>query len=411
MFLNAAVNSLCIGRMRMRNWLLVLFALCFFSIFLSAQSGDLASYQIYGGFTSLSNSFNGVPGSRQPLFGWEAALAFPAWHHLRPKLDYAAFNGTNLGAPQHAFFITAGGEYEYNVGKERLFADAMFGDVGLNQNWGANGSPGSSASFTTLFGGGVDTPVSKHLAIRLEGGYQYTNFALYQSLSYKFPYRIPGLPNNFARFSTGLVWIPGLKSTSSDVTSSRQEHQPVESELVYEDIGSFGHYHLFADSWWSNLHTAGVEYDRHSWGKFIGARMDYTADIMPLVILTQPSKTDVWGDPLTTDREHVPGLAIAPAGLRMMWRDGKRVKPYYFIKGGLIGFTQKALSKNATYESFTLQESLGAQFKLTGRWDFRAGFLFFHFSDGFIVASNPGLDSLTYNAGLSYHLGKRDSGR
>ena len=75
--------------------------------------------------------------------------------------------------------------------------------------------------------------------------------------------------------------------------------------------------------------------------------MDYTADIMPLAILTQPSKTDVWGNPLTTDREHVPGLAFSPIGLRMMWIDGKRIKPYFFIKGGLIGFTKKALSKNA----------------------------------------------------------------
>ena len=388
----------------MRARAIVLSALGFFPLVVTAQSDDLASYQIYGGFTSLSNSFNGVPGSRQPLPGWEAAVAFPAWHHLRPKLDYARFSGTNLGAPQHAFFILAGGEYEHEIGRERLFADALFGDVGLNQNWGANGSPGSSASFSTFFGGGADTPIGRHFAIRAEGGYQYTNFALYQSLSYQLPYRIPGLPNNFGRFSTGLVWLPHLKSESSGAI---HEHWPVEGELVYESIGSFGHYHLYADSWWSNLHTAGIEYDRNSWGKFIGAQMDYTADIMPLVILTQPSKTDVWGDPLTTDREHVPGLAFSPIGLRMMWLSRKRVKPYYFIKGGLIGFTQKALSKNATYENFTLQESLGAQFKLTDRWDFRTGFLFFHFSNGFIVASNPGLDSLTYNAGFCYHLGRK----
>jgi hypothetical protein len=388
--------------------LFTLLALCFSPVILAAQVEPSASYQIFGGFNSFSNSFNGVPGYRQPLFGWEAAVAFPAWHHLRPKLEYSAFRGTNLGAPQHAFFIMAGGEYEHYVAKERLFGEALFGDAGLNQNWAAGGTPGSSASFSTFFGGGADTPLSKHLAIRLEGGYQYTNFYLYQSLSDKFPYRIPGLPNNFGRLSTGLVWIPHLKSGSGGI---HHERQPVESELVFEAIGSFGHYHLFANSWWSSLHIAGVEYDRHSWGSFIGARMDYTADILPVAILTQPSKTDVWGNPLTTDREHVAGLAISPAGLRMMWRDGKSIKPYFSIKGGLIGFTRKALSANATYENFTLQESLGAQFKLTDRWDFRTGFLFFHFSNGFIVNSNPGLDSLTYNAGLSYHLGKRGAGR
>jgi opacity protein-like surface antigen len=396
----------------MRARLFTLFALCFYPAVLTAQVETSASYQIFGGFTSQSNSFNGVPGSRQPLLGWEAAVAFPAWHHLRPKLDYSALHGTNLGAPQHAFSIMVGGEYEHYVGKERLFTDALFGDVGLNQNWGANGSPGGNASFSTFFGGGADTPVSKHLAIRFEGGYQYTNFALYQNLSYKLPYRIPGLPSNFGRFSTGFVWTPNLKSVSGGADGgNRHQPRPVESELVFEDIGSFGHFHVFAKSWWSNLHIAGVEYDRNSWGKFIGARMDYTADILPVAILTQPSKTDEWGTPLTTDREHVAGLEISPLGLRMMWRDGERIKPYFLMKGGMIGFTKKALTENASYEDFTVQWSLGAQFKLTDRWDFRAGFLFLHFSNACIVPINPGLDSLTYNAGLSYHLGKQKAGR
>jgi opacity protein-like surface antigen len=395
----------------MRARLFTLFALSFYPVALTAQVEPSATYQIFGGFTSLSDSFNGVPGARQPLLGWQAAVAFPAWHHLRPKLDYSAFHGTNLGAPQHAFSIMAGGEYEHDAGRERLFAEALFGDVGLNQNWGANGLPGGTASFSTFFGGGADTAVSKSFAIRFEGGYQHTNFALYQSLSYKLPYRIPGLPSNFGRFSTGIVWTPHLKSTPGPPGGSRHGRRPVESELVYEGIGSFGHFHIFAKSWWSDLHLAGLEYDRNSWGKFIGAQMDYVADILPLAILTEPSKTDEWGEPLTTDREHVAGLEISPIGLRMIWRDGKRIKPYFLMKGGMIGFTKKALTENASYENFTVQWSLGAQFKLTDRWDFRAGFLFLHFSNACIVPINPGLDSMTYNAGLSYHLGKQKAGR
>jgi hypothetical protein len=389
----------------MRARFCTLFALCIFPVVLTAQGDASASYQIFGGVSVLSNSINGVPGYHQGLLGWEAGLAFPAWHHLRPKIDYSGFNGSNLGAPQRPYYIMAGGEYDHNFGKEKMFGEALFGDVGVNQNWGAGGSPGSSASFTMFFGGGADTPLNKHLAIRFEGGYQYSNFALYQSLTYHYPYRIPGLPSNFGRFSSGLVWTPHPKSE----TSENHERQPVESELIYEGIGSFGHYHLFANSWWSNIHLAGVEYDRHSWGKFIGAQMDYSADILPVVILNEPSKTDVWGDRLSLARKNVAGVAITPAGLRMMWRDDKRVKPYFFIKGGMIGFTQKVLSQYASYENFTLQESLGVQFKLTDRWDFRSGFLFFHFSNGFVVPSNPGLDSLTYNGGLSYHFGKKIS--
>ena len=86
----------------------------------SAQSSDSSSYQISGGLSSLSNTINGVPGARQPLLGWEASLAAPAWRNLRFKIDYSGYLGNNRGAPQHPYFIVAGGEYEHHLGKEKL---------------------------------------------------------------------------------------------------------------------------------------------------------------------------------------------------------------------------------------------------------------------------------------------------
>ena len=77
-----------------------------------AQSAASVPFQLYGGFTYLSNSFNGAPGSRQPLNGWNAGVAFPAYRHLRFTVDFSNFAGTNLAAPQHAYFILGGAEYE-----------------------------------------------------------------------------------------------------------------------------------------------------------------------------------------------------------------------------------------------------------------------------------------------------------
>lgn len=376
-----------------------------------AQSSDSSSYQISAGFSYLSNSVNGVPGARQPLAGWEASLASSAWRNLRFKIDYSGYVGKNLGAPQRPYFIVAGGQYDFRLGKERLFVEALFGDCGLNGNWGPKQSPGSSASFATLLGGGVDTPVSKRLAMRFEGGYEHTNFALYQSATYQYPYQLPGYPKNFARIAAGLVWTPRAETHSGEAIGlNRAGREPVKSELVFEDIGSIGHYHLFTSSAVrAGFHAGGVEYDRNSWGQFLGARMDYVAEVLPVAVLTQPTESDVWGNPLSTKMEHVAGLAIAPIGLRMLWRDGKRVKPYAFSKGGMIGFTKKTLSPIATYENFTLQFSLGLQCRLNDGWDFRAGALYFHFSNAFLVASNPGFDSMSYVAGFSYHLGKRET--
>ncbi len=379
----------------------------FTSLISSAQSSDSSSFQISGGFSWLSNSINGVAGARQPLLGWDASLATPAWRNLRFKIDYSAFLGNNLGAPQHPYFIVAGGQYEHHLGKEKLFAEALFGDCGLNGNWGPNKSPGSSASFATLLGGGVDTPLSKHLAMRFEGAYQYTNFTLYQSVTNHVPIDSSGYPKNFARISAGLVWTPHPETHSTGENGgNRVERQPVKSELVFEEIGTIGHFHLFTSSGVkAGLQAGGLEYDRNSWGQFLGARMDYVAEVLPVTVLTEPTNADYWGNPLSKTMEQVGGLAIAPIGLRMMWRDGKRVMPYAFSKGGMIGFSKKTLSPTAAYEDFTLQFSVGLQCRLNDRWDFRAGALYFHFSNAFIVPSNPGFDSMSYSAGFSYHIG------
>lgn len=189
------------------------FFLCFASV-VSAQSapssgemGGASRYQLYGGYTWLSNSFNGTPGHRQPLNGFEASLEFPyIWRGLRFKADTAIYRGTNQGAPQNGYFVMGGFQYDHRIGRETLFGQTLAGDIGINQNWGPNQDPGMTASFTTVTGGGLDTPISRRFAIRVGGDWVYENFALIESVKNTTPYRIPGLPNFFGKISTGVVW-------------------------------------------------------------------------------------------------------------------------------------------------------------------------------------------------------------
>ncbi len=178
-----------------------------------------------------------------------------------------------------------------------------------------------------------------------------------------------------------------------------------ESELVFMGQGSFGHFHFFANSWWSYLDFASIEYDRHSWGRGLGARLDYSAEFQPIVVLRQPTKQTVWGTPQSKEHETIYGVGIMPIGTRLLWRDGKKIKPFLNAKGGVLGFNQKALSSQSSYMEFSLKIGVGTQFRLSPRWDGQVGFSFFHFSNAFIVPSNPGLDSAMYSAGLAYHLG------
>lgn len=171
---------------------------------------------------------------------------------------------------------------------------------------------------------------------------------------------------------------------------------------------SYGNWQIFAAGINESLYTAGFEYDRHSWGQFAGAQMDYAADFMPLVLLKEPRILNPYGVDRSKPGDNViiPGIAFSPIGLRMEWRHAKAFKPYFTVLGGAIGFTQKALSPDASYYDFTLHESIGFYLKMSQRVDMRFGlFGDFHFSNAYATSYNPGLDVMNSNLAVSYHFG------
>ena len=190
-------------------------ALLCFSILAHAQvtstvhdPGGPEHFQLYGGYSYQSNTFNGVPGHQQSLNGWELSFAFPTmWHgRLRFKMDTTQYRANNYGAPQNAYYILGGFQYGHRLGHETLYAELMGGDMGINQNWGPNAHPGMTASFATVMGGGVDTPISRRFAIRTGADFVWENLALIQAVNATVPYRISGLPNFFGKVNAGVVW-------------------------------------------------------------------------------------------------------------------------------------------------------------------------------------------------------------
>jgi len=188
----------------------------------------------------------------------------------------------------------------------------------------------------------------------------------------------------------------------------RIKQPPPQRDIIWEGLVSYGNYNIFAIEDMTKLYTSGIEYDRNSWGRFIGARMDYVAEFLPFVLLVEPLKSDYYGNPRSPYRKLVPGIGFSPIGLNMMWRSDKKIKPYIQAKGGAVAFTQKVLSTAASYEDFSLQSGFGVQTPLTPRLDLRLGLWGdFHFSNAYITPSNPGTDVMNANWGLVYHLGQK----
>jgi hypothetical protein len=181
-------------------------------------------------------------------------------------------------------------------------------------------------------------------------------------------------------------------------------HQAPASELIVEGQGSFGNYKIFAAGEGSKLYTGGVEYQRHSWGHFIGAQVFYVGEVLPVVLLDEPTNLDYYGNPHSQTKHLVPGIGILPIGFRLLWFHDREVEPYLMGKGGIFGFTQKALSSHASYEDFILHSEVGLQIRMTRKTDLRLGMGDFHFSNAFITPSNPGLDVMAYDAAICYRF-------
>lgn len=198
------------------------------------------------------------------------------------------------------------------------------------------------------------------------------------------------------------------QQVESTPENKAQVKQPVEREVIFEGLASFGNYKLFASEVDTKICSGGFEYDRHSWGYALHARMDYVAEFLPVVVFSELADTDFFGNQISgtsPDRRLLYGMGFSPIGVRMMWRDKKAIKPYVLFKGGLLVFDNKAISNHAAYENFSMQSGLGVQTRLTNRLDLRLGLWGdFHFSDGFVVPVNPGTDMMNSNFGISYHL-------
>ena len=179
------------------------------------------------------------------------------------------------------------------------------------------------------------------------------------------------------------------------------------SELTVQEMVSYGNWRIFASGRDASLYTVAMEYDRHSWGYFLKARMDYVAEVLPIAIFHGGVVTAPWGQALTPARQNVPGFGITPIGLRMMWFSDSKVKPYFTVKGGMIVFSKKVPASQASYQNFTMQQGIGVQTRLSPQFDLRLGlFGDFHFSNAYMVSINPGIDVMNASVGLTYHLNR-----
>lgn len=176
-------------------------------------------------------------------------------------------------------------------------------------------------------------------------------------------------------------------------------------QITLEGGSSIGNVHVFAYAEGRRINPIGMEYGRHSWGGLLGARVDYVAEFLPVVLLNEPAVYGADSRALTTARQTHYGVGFSPVGVRLLWRRNGNLKPYLIGKGGLLYFRSHVLSPEASKLNFSAQFGGGLQTALSRGMELRLGCTDFHFSNGDISARNPGIDFMYLNAGLVFRFG------
>jgi hypothetical protein len=218
-------------------------------------------------------------------------------------------------------------------------------------------------------------------------------------------------PQNVLAQETGKAAVANIPTEAGIVAAKKPppEKRQVEGEIAIMTMIPDGDYRLFSATVRCNAWTTGVEYDRHSWGHLLKSQVDYVVEVIPIMILSQPAVSDFWGNAKSPNQELVPGVAVSPFGFRFLWRSTRAIRPYLTGKLGAAVFAKKAFSQNASYVNFNIQIDAGLLFRVSDRVDLRVDpFVFFHVSNGYLAASNPGMDELATRFGVNYHLGKQE---
>jgi hypothetical protein len=189
------------------RWVLLLAFLPLFAFpsTLSAQAKRAAGHdpndrvEIFGeySYVSMSDSYV-LPACCTN--GWDAGASVRVWHGLSAKSVLTGYAGNQVyypGSPalsESAIFYLFGAQYAVRFGRESVFIEELIGGVHLSSNQPVDRAP---SSFSNLVGGGFDTRVTSHFAVRVGGGVLRERFIA--------PGHSVDSPTLYPRLSAGLV--------------------------------------------------------------------------------------------------------------------------------------------------------------------------------------------------------------
>lgn len=133
----------------------------------------------------------------------------------------------------------------------------------------------------------------------------------------------------------------------------------------------------------------------------------YTAEIVPVALEIQPTQFYViGGKPLVNPSGTIYGAGASPVGFQ--GNEGRRsVQPFANGSVGFLYFSQQVPLIGSSQFNYTVSIGFGAQFFRRSGRSFTVGWKYFHLSNNYQAALNPGIDSGVFYTGFSILRGGR----
>ncbi len=184
----------------------------------------------------------------------------------------------------------------------------------------------------------------------------------------------------------------------------------VEQEVLIEGLYSYGNYKIFASGYDDKLYTAGVEYNRHSWGNFLKGADGLRRRIPALCSSQQAAPHRSMGQSNSNFRKEYSADTSTALGFRpsasgssgaAIRASGRFLRP----KAACWASPRKLRQPRPRMRTSACNRWAAFRSRSTTDGECASGlFGDFHFSNAFIVPANPGLDVMNANLALSYHF-------
>jgi Lipid A 3-O-deacylase (PagL) len=221
---------------------------------------------------------------------------------------------------------------------------------------------------------------------------------------------VPAGSSVHMRFGRLSISICALISVSLfiPVLHAQDTQEPVvhrtESEFAQITGRSVGALHIYGYADNTQLEFAGIQYVRNSFHRIGPIRVDYMAEVIPVIRLHEPANYNQYAQPIGKQQTTIYGADYVPIGARLFLFPRARVSPFFTGAGGVAYFHSRILSPQATRLNFCAEFGCGLEATLNSRMGLRAGYSVFHLSNGNTGEHNPALDTNFVYAALVYRL-------